>query len=401
MTREFTTLTVSELNSYIKMQMDGDRVLSSVCLRGELSNCKTYSSGHFYFTLKDADGQIGGVMFRNQLLRSGFVPKDGVQVMVRGRVTVYPQRGQYQIYAEEMIPDGAGSLAMQFEAIKRRLAAEGLFDPERKKKIPTLPTRVGVITSPTGAAVQDIKNILGRRYPCAEMILFPTLVQGEGAAEQLTQGILFFDEVLPVDVIIIGRGGGSAEDLWAFNDEGLARTIATCNTPVISAVGHETDFTICDFVADLRAPTPSAAAELAVPDGRELMQSFRVFAESVRRRMEAKLEQERRSLRQLTERGVMTRPERMLEPFRLRLDGASDGLDRATDRRTEREKARLSEICAKLEAMSPLGVLARGYATVTKGGQTLTKSEDVTPGDLLTLRFSDGEIEAEARGRKG
>jgi exodeoxyribonuclease VII large subunit len=226
-------------------------------------------------------------------------------------------------------------------------------------------------------------------------------VQGEGAAEQLTQGILFFDEVLPVDVIIIGRGGGSTEDLWAFNDEGLARAIAACQTPVISAVGHETDFTICDFVADLRAPTPSAAAELAVPDGRELMQSFRAFAESMRHRMEAKLEQERRSLRQLTERGVMARPERMLDPFRLRLDNISDGLDRATDRRMEREGARLSEICAKLEAMSPLGVLARGYATVTKGGKTLTKSEDVTPGDLLTLRFFDGEIEAEARGRKG
>ncbi len=399
--REYTTLTVSELNSYIKMQMDGDHVLSSVCLRGELSNCKTYSSGHFYFTLKDAEGQIGGVMFRNQLLRTGFVPRDGAQVMVRGRVTVYPQRGQYQIYAEEMIPDGAGSLAMQFEAIKRRLASEGLFDPERKKSIPTMPARVGVITSPTGAAVQDIRNILGRRYPCAEMILFPTLVQGEGAAEQLAQGILFFDEVLPVDVIIIGRGGGSAEDLWAFNDESLARVIAACKTPVISAVGHETDFTICDFVADLRAPTPSAAAELAVPDGGKLLRAVKDLEDAMRRRMEAKLEQERRTLRQLTERGILARPERMLDPFRLRLDTVADGLDRATDRRVERERAKLSEICAKLEAMSPLGVLARGYATVTRSGKTLTKSEDVTPGDLLTLRFSDGEIEAEARGRKG
>ncbi|MBE6634374.1 MAG: exodeoxyribonuclease VII large subunit, partial [Ruminococcaceae bacterium] len=232
-------LTVSELNEYIRMQMDGDRVLASLFVRGELSNCKLYSSGHLYFTVKDAESQLSGVMFRSYAARLGFVPKDGMKVILHGRVSVYPTRGQYQIYADDLVPDGAGSLALQFEQLKRRLEAEGLFDPMRKKPIPRIPNRIGVITSPSGAAVQDIRNVLGRRFPLAEMILFPSQVQGEGAAEQLIAGLLFFQEYCRVDVIILGRGGGSAEDLWEFNSETLARAVAACEIPVISAVGHE------------------------------------------------------------------------------------------------------------------------------------------------------------------
>lgn len=224
--RQAPTLTVAELNEYLRMQMDGDPVLSNLFVRGELSNCKMYASGHFYFTVKDTESQLSGVMFRSYATRLGFVPKDGMKVILHGRISVYPTRGQYQIYADDMVADGAGSLALQFEQLKRRLEAEGLFDPARKKPIPRIPKRIGVITSPSGAAIHDIMNILSRRFPSAEAVLFPSLVQGEGAAEQMMAGLSFFQMSEMVDVIILGRGGGSAEDLWAFNDEELARAVA-------------------------------------------------------------------------------------------------------------------------------------------------------------------------------
>ena len=279
--REPSEITVSELNSYIKSILDNDKRLSAISVRGEISNFKRHSSGHLYFTLKDDGGQIRAVMFRSYADRIRFMPEDGMKVIVRAEVSVYAQAGTYQLYVNSMQPDGVGALYLAYEQLKERLACEGLFDQEHKIPLPSYPTRIGVITSPTSAAVRDIINVTGRRYPLATVYVYPALVQGDGAEKSLIEGLKYFEQSGLADVIIIGRGGGSIEDLWAFNSEALARCIYTMNTPVISAVGHETDFTICDFVADMRAPTPSAAAEIAVPDIRELsmrMDSFRSLA---------------------------------------------------------------------------------------------------------------------------
>lgn len=385
-------LSVAELNEYLRLQMEGDPVLSHVYVRGELSNCTVPRSGHFYFTLKDPDAQVRGVMFKLRFSGLGFLPKDGMRVIVRGRVSVYPAGGQYQIYAEEIVVDGIGNLAIQYEQLRKRLEAEGLFDERRKKPLPKLPERIGVITSPTGAAVQDIRRILGRRFPCAEMILYPAQVQGDGAAEQLTAGILFFHTYDVADVIIIGRGGGSVEDLWAFNDERLARTIAACRLPVISAVGHETDFTICDFVADRRAATPSAAAEMAVPDRTELRERLLLLQARMRRCTEGTLLEWRRMLARTAATRALGRPEMLLEPLYLRLGELSERLDRAARHRLDAASADLRAGCTALEALNPLTVLSRGYAVVTRGDETIVHAQAVRPGDHLRVRLSDGEI---------
>ena len=264
-------LTIAQLNRYVKSRLDADENLYNVFLVGEISNFTDhYKTGHFYFTLKDSDAQIKAVMFRQNALRVKFKPENGLKVIVRGRVSLYEAAGSYQVFVDDMQPDGVGALNLAFEQLKERLQKEGLFDEAHKKPLPRYPQRIGVITSETGAAVQDILNILGRRFPYAEVVLAPVLVQGDGAPEQMIAALQDFNRLQNADVIIIGRGGGSAEDLWAFNDENLAYAVYRSEIPVISAVGHETDFTICDFVADLRAPTPSAAAELAVPDQTEL-----------------------------------------------------------------------------------------------------------------------------------
>ena len=385
-------LTVAQLNEYLRMKLDSDPILAGVFVRGELSNCTVPRSGHFYFTLKDADAQLRGVMFRSRFSTVPFRPTDGMRVIVGGRVTVYSAGGQYQIYADELIPDGAGSLAMQFEQLKRKLSAEGLFDEARKKPLPAMPERVGVITSPTGAAVQDIRRILGRRFPCAEMILYPAQVQGEGAAEQLATGILFFNAYDLADVIVIGRGGGSTEDLWAFNDENLARTVADSRVPVISAVGHESDFTICDFVADRRAPTPSGAAEMAVPDRRELKKTLGHLAARMTRCEKERIEYERGILKRFAASRALARPEALLAPLCQRLDERSERLDRALLRVLERKRGDLAHACAALEARNPLTVLSRGYAVVTKNGNPVTKTTDAEVGDRLQVRLSDGTL---------
>ena len=387
-------LSVTEVSGYLRMQMDGDRVLSGLFVRGELSNCKLHSSGHFYFSMKDAEGQLGAVMFRSQMSRLKFRPEDGMRVIAHGRVSVYPVRGQYQLYADDLVPDGAGSLALQFEQLRRRLEAEGLFDDSRKRPIPAMPMRVGVITSPTGAAVQDIRNILGRRFPCAEMLLFPSLVQGDGAVEQLVAGLYVFQTVCPVDVIILGRGGGSAEDLWAFNDERLARAVAACSIPVISAVGHESDFTICDFVADLRAPTPSAAAELAVPDRAELKARLDRMAARMQQSLTGRIAQERQLLRQLGQSAALAHPERLLDPSRLRVADMGERLGRAAAQRADKLRDALAAVCARLEALGPLRVLHRGYAAVSRAGQTVMRAGQLRAGDLLEIRFADGSVTA-------
>ena len=398
--RQAPTLTVAELNEYLRMQMDGDPVLSNLFVRGELSNCKMYASGHFYFTVKDSESQLSGVMFRSYASRLGFVPKDGMKVILHGRISVYPTRGQYQIYADDMVADGAGSLALQFEQLKRKLEAEGLFDSARKKPIPKIPKRIGVITSPSGAAIHDIMNILSRRFPSVEVVLFPSLVQGEGAAEQMMAGLGFFQLSEMVDVIILGRGGGSAEDLWAFNDEMLARSVANCTIPVISAVGHESDFTICDFVADLRAPTPSAAAELAVPDRKELLYALENRMQRLHGLMEDRVSRQKKSLHLLTS-GILAKPSRMLDSQKMYVADLDRRLGLAGAQAVRQKRSDYAEKCAKLAGLNPLAVLSRGYATVRVGEKTVTSAEQIADGDRLNIRFSDGEVIAVAEKQKG
>jgi len=402
MDREKLILSVSQLNDYLKMLLDGDRVLSNVYICGEISNFKLYTSGHAYLTLKDATGQLRAVMFRSYASRLAFRPEDGMRVIAHGRVSVYEASGQYQLYIDDMQPDGVGSLAMQYEQLRRKLEAEGLFDSARKKELPPMPMRIGVITSPKGAAVHDIRNVLGRRFPCAEMILFPSAVQGAEAPLQLRMGIEFFAQTGICDVIIIGRGGGSAEDLWAFNDEALARAIAACPIPVISAVGHESDFTICDFVADRRAPTPSAAAELAVPDRSELMAALFATKGRMTRLLEAKIRQERRFLQQIASSAVFQAPERLLDRFRMRVGERERLMEELTARRLDAKRNQLMRVSARMEALNPLAVLSRGYATVSKeDGLTVTSADSLQAGDRLTLRFADGHVQAEVVGKEG
>ncbi len=401
MKRERGMLSVTQLNDYIKMIMDGDRVLSDVWVRGEISNFTTPRSGHLYLTLKDAEGQVRSVMFRTYAARLVFLPEDGMKVLAHGHVSVYGPTGQYQLYLDELQPDGAGALAMQYEQLRRKLEGEGLFDASRKRPIPKMPMRVGVITSPVGAAVHDIRNILRRRFPCAEMILFPSAVQGAEAVPQLCMGLEFFGMSGMCDVIIIGRGGGSAEDLWAFNDETLARTVAACPIPVISAVGHESDFTICDFVADLRAPTPSAAAELAVPDRGELLMQLRAMQARMQRATLTRLERERLLLRRLEHSRVLEKPEAMFDLHRMRVSELESWLDRSADQKIERARHALMAFAAKLEALSPLAVLTRGYAAVSRNGESLTSASTVRVGDPIEIRFSDGCVTARAEDVKG
>lgn len=393
-------LSVTQLNEYLKMVIEGDRVLSNVFVCGEISNFKLYSSGHAYFTLKDDAGQLKSVMFRSYFSRMAFMPEDGMRVIAHGRVSVYETNGQYQLYVDDLQPDGAGSLAMRFEQLKRKLAAEGLFDEARKRPLPPMPRRVGVITSPSGAAVHDIINVLGRRFPATEMILYPSEVQGAQAPAQLIAGVEFFSETRLVDVIILGRGGGSAEDLWAFNDEYLARAVAACSVPVISAVGHESDFTICDFVADRRAPTPSAAAEIAVPDVNEILRGLASTKVGLQNLMQKRILQERRMLNQITQSRVFTRPEQMLDNFRMRLDEREADLNHAVDQTLLQKKQSMAAVAGKLQALNPLSILARGYATVSRDGISVTSIKQINENDTLDIRMTDGSVRATVSQRK-
>lgn len=393
-------LSVTQLNEYLKMVIEGDRVLSNVFVRGEISNFKLYSSGHAYFTLKDDAGQLKSVMFRSYFSRMTFMPEDGMRVIAHGRVSVYETSGQYQLYVDDMQPDGAGSLAMRFEQLKRKLAAEGLFDEARKRPLPPMPRRIGVITSPSGAAVHDIINVLGRRFPAAEMILYPSEVQGAQAPAQLISGVEFFSMTGLVDVIILGRGGGSAEDLWAFNDEYLARAVASCAVPIISAVGHESDFTICDFVADRRAPTPSAAAEIAVPDINEILRSLAVTQSGLQATMQKRIAQETRILNQIAQSRVFSRPDQMLDHFRIRLDEREADLSRAVEQTILQKRQTTASLVGKLQALNPLSVLARGYATVSKDGKSITSVKQINDNDTLDIRMADGSVRATVSQRK-
>ena len=387
----FGAFTVTELNNYIKNIFDVDRVLSSVTVKGEISNFKYHSSGHLYFSLKDDGGQIKAVMFRSNASHLRFLPESGMRVIVTGSIGVYPRDGAYQIYVNSMQPDGIGALYLAYEQLKARLADEGLFDEEHKKAIPNIPERVGVITSPTGAAVQDIINVTGRRFPQARIYLYPVLVQGDGAEADLVRAVDYFDRSGLVDVVIIGRGGGSIEDLWAFNSEMLARRIFSAAVPIISAVGHETDFTICDFVSDMRAPTPSAAAEIAVPDIRDITMRLDSCLERSILGLKNVSRLARERLNALTERCNKDSFERFMA---LKKDAVNDLSDRATRHIEKLLSDKNHDLALKCEALNPLSVLTRGYAVVHKEKQSVSSVASLSEGDEITVRLADGSIDA-------
>lgn len=384
-------LTVSELNGYIKNIFDLDRTLTAVSVKGEISNFVRHSSGHMYFSIKDTDSQIRAVMFRSSASRLKFIPENGMRVVVRGSVTVYQRDGSYQIYANSIEPDGIGALYLAYEQLKERLSSEGLFDEESKKPLPPYPKSVGVITSPTGAAVRDIINVIGRRYPLAKIYLYPSLVQGDGAVENMLLALDYFESTKLCDVVIIGRGGGSIEDLWAFNSETLARKIHSMTTPVISAVGHETDFTICDFVSDMRAPTPSAAAELAVPDIREIFIRLDAFSDRLAAALSRTVERKRERLEAIKNLAVFSNFELLFQKRRDGLSALYETLCRNTEEIIKNKRAAHILGAQKLNALSPLSVLSRGYV-IAEGSVGPVKSiEAISVGDEINLRLHDGE----------
>ena len=394
MTRE--PITVTQLNEYVKARLDQDELLKNVCVRGEISNFTNhYKTGHFYFTLKDEGGVLRAVMFRFNAQKLHFVPENGMKVLATGRVSACVRDGQYQIYCENLEPDGIGALYLAFEQLKNKLQGEGLFDEAHKKPLPKCPLKVGVITSPTGAAVRDIIQVSGRRFPLAHLILNPVLVQGEGAAAQLAAAVRYFNAVYPVDVILIGRGGGSLEELWAFNDEGLAREIYASHIPVVSAVGHETDFTICDFVADLRAPTPSAAAEVALPEKNDLHRKFLNVQEMLLRILSSRLALCRAQVEGLKQKPCLSSPVGFLAERRIPVDRAGEALGAALSRRLQKEKSALSTAAARLNALSPLAAFSRGYSAVlTPAGKAVCSVEELKAGDEITLKTMGGSARA-------
>ena len=386
-------LTVTELNEYIKRLVDSTAPLNHVTIKGEISNFKNhYSTGHFYFTLKDEGAQIRAVMFKSFAQKMPFIPEDGMKVLAHGRISAFVRDGTVQLYCDSMEPDGIGALYIAFEQLKKKLGAEGLFDESRKKPLPKIPTRVGIITSPTGAAVRDIINVCGRRFPYAKLVLYPSLVQGTEAPAQLIAGMQYFNQTNSADVIILGRGGGSIEDLWAFNDEGLARTVAASRIPVISAVGHETDFTICDFVADRRAPTPSAAAELAVPETEELKRKIDHVVTREADVLRTIVGMRRERLAALSRTRSMSDPMNFINDRRITTDMLSDRLVRIEKTEVQLKKSELALSAGKLNALNPLAVLSRGYSAVYKDDGTLVKGiGDVAPGDHVSFKTIGGE----------
>lgn len=392
-------LSVSQLNRYIKMNFDADENLANIFISGEISNFTNhYRTGHLYFTLKDDSAAVRAVMFNSSAKRLKFMPEDGMKVIARGRVSVYEASGQYQLYVDDMQPDGVGALNLAYEQLKEKLQKEGLFSELHKKPLPPYPEKVGVITSPTGAAVRDIINVLGRRFPYAEIVFCPVLVQGDGAHLQLTDAVNLFNSERAADVIIIGRGGGSIEDLWEFNDEGLARAVYNSEIPVISAVGHETDFTICDFVADMRAPTPSAAAELAVPDANELQYALSALKNRMFLNVSSGIADRRSRLEYLTSKGALKSPDEMLSNRSQRLDTAFSKMLSSYENRIGGKKVEFISAATALSKLDPMSVLMRGFAFVSdKNGKNVYSSQALAKGDKITVRFHDGSAVCEVK----
>ncbi|MBN2948405.1 MAG: exodeoxyribonuclease VII large subunit [Blautia sp.] len=390
-----TVYSVGQVNRYVKNMFIQDYVLRKVYVKGEVSNCKYHTSGHIYFSLKDETGVLSCVMFAGQRRGLAFRMKDGDRVVVGGAVDVYERDGRYQMYAKEITLEGAGALYERFLALKAELEEMGMFAPEYKQPIPRFIRRLGVVTAPTGAAVQDIRNISLRRNPYLQIILYPALVQGDGAADSLVKGIRMLDEA-GVDTIIVGRGGGSIEDLWAFNEEKVARAIFECRTPIISAVGHEVDFTIADFVADLRAPTPSAAAELAVDDMAQVMYTLSSYQERFQRDMREEIEFQRVRLGQYQMRLKYLSPESRLRDRRQALVDFEDTLRRAMDNKLQQYRHRLGIYLERYQGLSPLAKLNQGYSFVADtDGRGITSVSQVKPGDRVEISVTDGVIQAE------
>ncbi|MCI9085973.1 MAG: exodeoxyribonuclease VII large subunit [Clostridia bacterium] len=392
---EAKVATVSQINNYVKKILDHNIILNNVWIKGEISNFKHHYSGHLYITLKDEGAVLKAVMFRGSAQSLAFEPNDGMKVLARGRISVYEAGGSYQLYIEEMIPDGVGELYIAYEQLKKQLESEGLFSPEHKKPIPPFPDRVGVVTASTGAAVRDIINVITRRYPMAEIVLYPAQVQGSGAAESVVKAIEYFNATDGADTLIVGRGGGSIEDLWAFNEEITARAIYASKIPVISAVGHETDFTIADFVADLRAPTPSAAAEIAVPSAIELRNRIDTDKNRISRNMAGRIE----GNRLLLERFKMRTPKDRIDDANLRIDSLIKSMDSSLKMKTMHLKRELSSAAAKLDALSPLQTLARGYSIpTTEDGTVIRSAKEMKVGTEFTLRMKDGSTDCIVKG---
>lgn len=392
-------LSVSQINFYIKSIIENDGSLQFVLVTGEISNLTVHQrSGHIYLSLKDSNSVISAVMFAGNARRLKFRLENGMKVICRGRISVYEPSGRYQLYIEDMQPDGVGALTLAFEQLKKSLAQKGLFDNAHKKPLPKFPKTIGVITSPTGAAVQDITNIIRRRFPSADIVLAPVLVQGESAPEQLVRAVNKFSASKIADVVIIGRGGGSAEDLWAFNDEQLAYAVYNCETPIISGVGHETDFTVCDFVADVRASTPSAAAELAVPDRQELMSYYFKQKQYISAMLDRKIKTAQLRLENQQRRMSASSPKLKAEQLEKQLSAKSEKLTRFMNNYISDKENKLFAAKGKLDGLNPLNVLNRGYAIAEKDEKIITSSKQLKDGDDFTVILSDGKINAKVCG---
>ena len=410
-------ITVTQLTKYIKYKIDNDVHLNEVFLKGEISNFKAHSRGHFYFTLKDEGSRINAIMFASSTRNIKFIPQDGMKVLVTGKISVFEANGGYQIYVNDMLEDGVGNLYIAYEQLKKKLEEEGLFDQSKKKPIPKIPTRVGVVTAPTGAAIKDIISTIKRRWPLTEILLFPSLVQGEDAAADIVKQIKL-SENYQIDTLIVGRGGGSIEDLWPFNEEIVARAIYECKTPVISAVGHEIDFTIADFVADLRAPTPTGAAELAVPAISDITNYLNQLKIRLNKSIQNKVNINKQKLTEITSRYIFTNPISIYQTKEMIFDSLLDRLKYATTNLvTIKEKKFLEiknsyilknpyqlldkksnkylQIISKLETLSPLLTLKRGYTMTKVNNKVITSSKDIKKKDIIEVEFTDGTINAE------
>ncbi len=400
MSTERKALSVSQLNDYIKMVVDNNPVLANVCVRGEISNYTKARSGHLYFTLKDENSSVKAVMFAREASKLGFEPETGMHAIVCGRVSVYQRDGNYQLYCNVLEPEGVGSLFLAFEQLRKKLEAEGLFDPSLKKRLPDVPKCVGVVTSPTGAAIKDILSISSRRYPAAKILIYPSLVQGSEAEDQLVEGIEYFDREKNVDVVIIGRGGGSTEDLWVFNSEKLARKIAACSIPVVSAVGHERDFTICDYAADHRAPTPSAAAELVFPDKAEMRKLLVYDYNRLKRGISNHIAACRFGLDNIKNARCMTSFVNVIDDKRMYFDSRSEYFEEKYRQLLSDKRHSVELFAAKLNGASPLAPLSKGYSVAMKDGVSITSAEQVEIDDTVTVKLEKGSISARVTEKK-
>ncbi len=388
-------VSVSDITRLIKQSLE--QRFTRVWVQGEISNFKRHTSGHFYFTLKDEGAQISATMWRSRAANLLFAPEDGMKVIARGGITVYPPRGNYQIDVEQLTPVGIGELQIAFERLKRKLAAEGLFDESRKRPLPKFPERIGVITSETGAALQDIRTVLARRFSGVELLLLPVRVQGAGAADEIAQALRDMNRYGSVDVIIVGRGGGSLEDLWSFNEEVVARAIAASHIPVVSAVGHEIDFTIADFVADLRAPTPSAAAEMVVPDGAELLELIRNYEYTMRQEALQLIDGHRERVQSLLSSYAFNRPKDIVREYVQRLDELVRVQEMRAHHLYERTQHTHESLHKRLAGLSPQGTLRRGYAIVRRGETVITRAGLLKKQDEATIQFQDGNVKTKVQ----